>query len=522
MNHAGIVSGCNQCHSGQFGGDIVSKPPASLHIVTTAPCEACHFSTTTFLGASFNHATTTVAGVCNSCHGVHLGVMGKPANHIPTTAQCDVCHTAALSAGYTTFLGAKYDHITPPSAGNCSTCHTGQYAGAQGKPAAHLPSTGQCDTCHSNTANFTTWLGATVNHLVPPVTTTASCATCHNGVSATGKPAFHIPTAAGLDCGNSSCHTSTNTNNYTTFFGATFTHTAITGRCDACHNGTSATGKGTTHVSTTADCVTCHTQTNTANYTTFLGASYTHSPNPPTAGSCTTCHNGATATGKPTWHVATVASCDQCHTQANTANYTTFLGATGADHATMSPPAAGRCGAGGCHDGVGAKGKSTGHIPVGTLSCDSGGCHAVYNGTTVISFANATMSHAVVAATRCDACHNGSYTTQGTKYGGAVGKVSNHIPTTITTGLDCNTCHTTTTYTALSNWLTEKMNHNGAQGGAVGGNGVYCVTCHLSGTTYMGNMQKKSHEGASTAKDCSSSKCHKPLGSKGTTYINWN
>ncbi len=209
----------------------------------------------------------------------------------------------------------------------------------------------------------------------------------------------------------------------------------------------------------------------------------------------------------------TMASCDQCHTAANTANYTTFLGATGADHTLMVPAAAGRCGSAGCHDGVGAKGLSTGHIPVAGLSCDS--CHAVYNGTTVISFAGATMNHAVAAATRCDACHNGAYTTQGLM--GAAGKVTNHIPTTITGALDCNTCHTTATYTTLSNWLTEKMNHNGAQGGGP----VYCVTCHLSGTTFLGAMQKKSHQGTSVAKDCSKSGCHRPLGNTGAAYTRW-
>ena len=63
------------------------------------------------------------------------------------------------------------------------------------------------------------------------------------------------------------------------------------------------------------------------------------------------------------------------------------------------------------------------------------------------------------------------------------------------------------------------MNHNGARGG---GNPVFCVTCHLSGTTYLGAMEKKSHEGTSVAKDCSSSGCHRPIGREGVAYINWD
>ena len=568
MDHTGLTSNCASCHSGQFPG-VVSKPVA--HIATTADCGVCH-NTSTFLGSTYNHSTV-VAGTCGTCHlGQQPGVKAQPAFHIPTLGAgnaCDACHTATNTGGFTSFLGALYDHITPLSAGNCSTCHNGAYPGvlgkssyalhvttsaqcdtchtssntsnfttflgvvyahqpadvgncstchngttATGKPANHVASAAQCDTCHTSatTANYTTWLGATVAHTAAFLGT-STCASCHNGVSATGKPAYHIPTTAGLDCGNSSCHTATNTSNYTTFFGATFTHVTITTRCDACHNGVSATGKSATHVSTVLDCVSCHTATNTANYTTFLGAVYTHNPNPPTPGTCASCHNGTTATGKPANHMVTTASCDACHTQANTGNFTTFLGATGAMAHTAAM--AGTCAS--CHNGAGAKGLSTGHIPVAALSCD--GCHAMYNGTTVTTFAPGTMNHALVTATRCDVCHGGAYTTQGLQYGGAQAKVSNHIPTTITAGLDCTTCHTSPTYTSSTGWLQEKMNHNNAQGG--GGGGVYCVNCHLSGVTYLGSMQKKSHNGASTAKDCSSSSCHKPLGRTGTAYTVW-
>ena len=63
------------------------------------------------------------------------------------------------------------------------------------------------------------------------------------------------------------------------------------------------------------------------------------------------------------------------------------------------------------------------------------------------------------------------------------------------------------------------MNHNNAQGGAPN----YCVTCHLSSATYLSSkIQKKNHNGASTAKDCSKSGCHRPLGTIGTAYSKWN
>ena len=612
MDHTGITSRCLSCHGGQFAG-VVSKPVA--HIATTAPCETCHSSTITFLGSTFDH-TAVVTGSCNDCHlGQNAGVVSQPAIHVPTfAAKCDACHTATNTSGYTSFLGAFYDHTTPVSANNCSSCHTGQFTGPLGKPSYHISTTVQCDTCHTstNTISFTTFLGATIDHTAigtatcaschngisakgkpathiftstdcvtchtsgntlmfttflgatyihnPNPPTAGSCSNCHNGTNATGKPTFHIPTTAACD----TCHTQTNTTNYTTFLGAVYIHVSPVGVCSTCHNGTSAKGKSATHVSTTATCDTCHTQMNTVGYTSFLGATYIH-PSPPgvcstchngatalgksalhvatTAtcdlchtitntvnytsflgatyihlnppGVCSTCHNGTTALGKPATHMVTTAACDSCHTQTNTSNYMTFLGATGAvDHSTI---AAGTCAT--CHNGTTAKGKTATHIPV-TISCD--GCHQIYNGTTVTTFAPGTINHSLVTATTCFLCHNGSYTSQGTM--GAQAMPINHIPTTITGGiggLPCTTCHTNPGYTSPTGWLAVQMNHNGAQGGGVP---IYCVNCHLTGTTYLvpSGFQWKSHNGSSTAKDCSSSGCHKPIGQTGSTYINWN
>lgn len=112
MNHTGITSGCASCHSGQFSG-VVSKPAGAAHIATTAPCETCHTSTTTFLGARFDHSSTVVANVCKTCHsGQVAGVTVQPAVHIPTGgAQCDICHTQTNTANFKSFLGGNYDHV---------------------------------------------------------------------------------------------------------------------------------------------------------------------------------------------------------------------------------------------------------------------------------------------------------------------------------------------------------------------------------------------------------------------------
>lgn len=649
MDHTGLTTGCASCHTGQFVG-VVSQPPApTAHIPTNgAPCESCHNNTSTFLGAVFNH-TGVALGSCATCHnGTVQGAMTQSATHIPTlgVTTCDTCHVN--TAGFTTWANGIYDHITPASASKCVMCHNGSFTGslAQGMNPGHVATLGaSCDTCHtlSNTANFTTFLGAGYNHVgaagacltsgchdgsagglaagalglvsypthIPTSgavcdtchtqSTTQNyttflgalynhttiipspagrCSTCHNGTTATGKAVAHVVTSAQCDtchktqwgvswlgalyhantpvtpstCGNAGCHDGspngiaqgaqgksathiatsgpacdschTNTLNYSTWLGATYSHTGVvTGTCATCHDGLHATGKPALHIPATGSCDSagCHSASNTANYTVWTGATYAHTG--VAAGSCATCHNGSypgvtSQTSFGFSHQPTSAPCDQCHTASNTANYTTWLGA-GFNHTGV---VAGTCNTSSCHGpGGSGKGVTANHVPVSGISCDNGGCHVVGSAT---SFAGGNLVHTLFTASRCDSCHNGAYTTFGTT--GAIVKVSNHIPTTIVGSADCNTCHSKgsppNTATAAAGgatlWATsEKMNHNNAQGGGVP---VYCVTCHLSGTTYLGSMQKKNHNGASTAKDCSSSSCHKPIGKTGSSWSQWS
>jgi Cytochrome c3/Cytochrome c7 and related cytochrome c len=553
MNHAVVTAtSCATCHSGsytsqgsQLGG---AKAKPSNHLVTTASCDVCHTNFTSFLGATFSH-NNVVAGTCGTCHipgtngarikttghipttgnacdschknfasfaaptmnhaavtatscitchggayttqGSQLGgARAKPSNHPVTTASCDQCHT-----NFTTFLGANFNHagVTP---GTCGTCHIPGTGGARMKTAGHIPTTGNaCDSCHKS---YIAFAGATMNHAA---VTATSCITCHGGAYTTqgsqlggarAKPSNHPVTTASCD----QCHT-----NFTTFLGANFNHAGVTpGTCGTCHiPGTGgARMKTAGHIPTTGNaCDSCH-----KSYIAFAGATMNHAA--VTATSCITCHGGAYTTqgsqlggarAKPSNHLVTTASCDQCHT-----NFTTFLGAK-FNHAGVAP---GTCGT--CHiPGTGgAKMKTIGHIPTTGNGCDS--CHK-----SVLSFIAPTMSHTAVATTRCDVCHNGAYLTEGTQLGGAKAKPSNHIPTTITGSLDCNTCHLST-----SIWSSVKMNHNGAVTG--------CKTCHSTTSPYLANVQKRTlgnHEGSTVANDCSQSGCHRPLGNEGITYVSW-
>jgi hypothetical protein len=130
--------------------------------------------------------------------------------------------------------------------------------------------------------------------------TPGTCATCHNGVRATGKTPNHVATTASCD----TCHTTA------AWLPARFDHAGVTGSCGACHNGTRATGKTATHFQTTRDCVDCHT---TARWTpsTFRHASATY-PDHGARLTCIQCHTAnsqAVAWRNPAY----APDCAGCH-----------------------------------------------------------------------------------------------------------------------------------------------------------------------------------------------------------------
>ncbi|HEY5761891.1 MAG TPA: cytochrome c3 family protein [Rhodocyclaceae bacterium] len=534
MNHAATTgpvaaANCSTCHSGAYLTINAQVKPAT-HVATTAQCDTCHTSTSSWATATFNHvaASPPVVGRCATCHN-SVTALGKPTTHVPTTAQCDICHS-----GFSAFRPAPMNHAAttgPIAAGNCSACHNGGYTAvnARAKPATHIPTVGQCDSCHSNTS---AWAPATMNH----AGTAGQCSSCHSGAylaqNALAKPPTHIATTAQCD----SCHNST-----TSWATATFNHgTAsppVAGRCASCH-GISALGKPPTHVPTTAQCDTCH-----KNFTAFAPATMSHSATtgPLAAGNCASCHGGAYvsagAVAKTATHLVTTQSCDVCHT-------TTAWKPTSFAHTGVTP---GSCAS--CHNGTTAVGKPGVHIPT-TLACDA--CHRTSGWLPLItpfahtgvaagscaschspSFPNITVkptSHIPTSAA-CDACHhsftawlpvtynhvgiaaNSCQTCHGGAYANITVKPANHVPTTSpagSVGNECSLCHTSTT-----NWLTGRMNHGTMQTG--------CRLCHLTGAPYQGTMDKKSttHEQMGT-KDCSSSGCHRPLGTRGSPYTRWD
>jgi hypothetical protein len=201
---------------------------------------------------------------------------------------------------------------------------------------------------------------------------------------------------------------------------------------------------------------------------------------------CANCHNGqvfagVTPVSKASFpsHQVTTADCSTCHTST-----VTFVTSTGGTMPANHLPTAQPCTT--CHTSFGAN--------------------------------SGVMNHAGILS-GCASCHNGQSFFGVTP----VSKPSNHIPyaTALLGGanMGCEFCHTPTVFTSFTSLVSSTTMHNGSQGGGSSG---LCVTCHLSGTNYLGSMQKKSHNGTSASKDCSSSGCHRPLGSKGSSYTQWD
>ena len=619
MDHTGITTGCATCHNGVAA---LGKP--NNHIPTNLPCETCHTSTNTFAGATYAHRSNDTN--CTSCHNnfVTSGMATPP--HIPTgTIQCSNCHTnaspsftaytmnhpaasgircdschngsytsqgtrgaygtaqypnhvmtsgqdcgtchAAAAASYISWAGGTYVHgpadnncsschngatalgkTTPPhipttaqcsnchvntaasfitytmnhsavSSSRCDTCHNGSFAdegtaGAQGTASYpnHVATAGRdCVTCHANaTASFTSWAGAKYAHLAGDT----NCSSCHNGTTALGMTTPpHIPSGT-VQCGN--CHNNT----ATSFVTYTMNHAAVsTSRCDACHNGSYAAegtkgAQGTAsyagHMATTGrDCVTCHAAA-AANFTSWAGGVYAHQAGDT---NCSSCHNGTTATGKTTPpHIPTTAQCSNCHANTaasfitytmthsavsgsrcdschngsytaegtkgaqGTASYAGHVSTNGQDCATCHAAAAASfvSWAGGvyahqptdtncssCHNGTIATGNTTPpHIPVAGVQCSN--CHV----NTAASFITYTMTHAAVSASRCDACHNGSYTAEGTKGAQGTASYPGHV---VTAGRDCGTCHASAAATFTS-WAGGMYIHQASD--------TNCTNCH--------------------------------------------
>lgn len=494
MDHSSFnrTTNCLSCHN----GSTATGKPANHMPVNLSNCLACH-NTRSWRPTTWNHTQVIVTAQCSSCHsGAYPPADGRPATHVPYTlvaaaaaANCDSCHRS----GFGSWAGARF-HANVSVSAQCASCHTGNYLGAVGKPATAIHSgVSTCESCHNTAA----WSGARVDHASFNAST--NCASCHNGSTASAKPASHMPTgSAGCAvCHNSNAWKPSKWNH---------TQTTVTNQCGSCHTGSypPADGRPANHVpyalvavAASANCDSCHK----AGYASWAGARF-HA-NYSVSAQCASCHTGnyLNAVGKPATTVHNgVTQCENCH--KSTTSWAAKFG-----HSATNAVGTGTCDT--CHNGASATGKPANHLPiqVSTARCDS--CHRSQAAwTTAVS-----MNHSAVSGQACKTCHNSSYSGKGADI-----KPANHIPEAqLLNGaaMDCAACHTST-----SSWGSQRMNHNASMGGGAG----WCKACHASGTQYLGDMDRKAlnHEAKGRSPtDCSESGCHRPLGNKGSTYVKW-
>lgn len=227
---------------------------------------------------------------CAGCHarGSRVNAIPMPTNHLVTNDPCEICHTNTIQ-----FTGVHFNHASVQP-GSCVSCHNGRTA--TGKPANHTSgpqATFTCEKCHRQYA----WVPALYDHTgIAPGSCTAQC---HNGTFATGRPASHTTALkSGSTC--DTCH------RVSAWFPTFYNHAAVVpGSCSNCHNGSTATGRPSAHsgAKLLLACDQCH------NTIAWLPGTYGHIGIAP--GSCLTCH----AAQRPTSHAARgyFGSCDACH-----------------------------------------------------------------------------------------------------------------------------------------------------------------------------------------------------------------
>jgi hypothetical protein len=415
------------------------------HNTTAFPLTGKHVAVTCE-SCHYNAVFKGLGRACNDCHNGKPSpggekVSSKPVNHIPASDTCNDCHSTA------TWKSVHVDHRNLSE--TCATCHNGK--SATGKPTGHVPTDANCKGCH----NTSTWVPVRMDHsdMAGP------CGLCHDGHRAGGKPVNHIKTSATCD----TCHA------VSAWKPAGFSHEGITEPCSSCHNGGKALGKSARHVRTSAACELCHNNT-----ISFRGAKMNHEG---IIDQCASCHNGVQAKGKVAGHFQTSQPCETCHTS------TEIFSGTAMNHEGITSACAS------CHNGAKfqGKGKPASHFQT-ALPCET--CHSDF-----VTFSGTTMNHQGISD-GCARCHNGI------PYQGR-GKIGGHFPTSE----PCEICHSS--FVSFNGYYdaNASMNHRGITDG--------CARCH-TGRPHQGKGKIAAH--FPTSDPCET--CHKNFGTFANTYMN--
>lgn len=318
FSHNGNIQSCNKCH---LTSNRDSRPePKQNHPsakYNQLDCIVCHqykAPEKNWKNIIFNHNTHSPAP--NSCGQCHEGT--RPTSHIINpktdgmkTTDCFACHGSTQNWNDRI---KQFDHVSS-NPQSCIQCHKNDAP----KPAENHPSKKEnyskleCSLCHTfavtNPNGKMKWSNLKFDHRTHQAET-KSCLECHNNTLNRSLPtngSHNSGSRKNLDCNQ--CHSFNSEKGWTLF--TPFNHQKIESNetCESCHNAKARTLKYKTanHVQTNLTCVECHSTS------AWKPASYKHQP---IDTQCLDCHNGKTASGKPTNHtLQTQVQCSVCHNQ---------------------------------------------------------------------------------------------------------------------------------------------------------------------------------------------------------------
>jgi hypothetical protein len=164
--YSGLPTDCYSCHMPEFTG-------ANDHVLNSYPtdCSVCH-STQRWAGANFNHSAAGISSNCNMCHMDNFVATTSP-NHVAEnfSTTCEDCHSST-----STWLGAGFDHAGITT--GCATCHITDYNATTSPNHMLSGFPTNCESCHTTS----TWNGAVFNHSFPINSgdhKNLNCADCH-------------------------------------------------------------------------------------------------------------------------------------------------------------------------------------------------------------------------------------------------------------------------------------------------------------------------------------------------------
>ena len=396
FDHDGIVDRCVACHDGT--GRPASAPATSR---PRPPAHACHSTVAWKPTTQVDHGN--VLGSCSTCHD-GLAAKGQAANHIPTSAECDNCHA-------TTRLEARQVRPHRASPTTALSCHDGTRATGRTRRTSSRPTT--CESCHVIAA----WKPASRS-------TTRRCSAPASPATTARPPRARTPRTS-RPTTPATAATAT-----TAWKPANFSHTRPDAKpASAATTASGRPARASTHImASDRPAAACHA--------TFRWRPVTKVDHTQVSGSCSSCHNGTTATGKNAAHIGYQQQPATPATRPQPGSRPRGSTTPGDRHLLLLPRR---------HD----RSRQARHPHPSDNAC--GNCHV----TTAWKPARSTTRH----HDSCASCHDGTR---------ATGKT----PTHICEQRHCESCHATTAWKPAT-----RVDHTQVTG--------TCSTCH-DGTTATG------------------------------------